>query len=53
MGKVQSHVKDQCNKVFTEERKTELKRGLSFFNERACIYKEIALLAKKRISICS
>ena len=46
MGKVQSHVKEQYNKVFTEERKAELKRGISYFNERACVYKEIALLNK-------
>ena len=47
MGKVQSHVKEQCDKLFTEDRKAELKRGLSFVSERACIFKEIALLSKR------
>eukprot|EP00112_Aurelia_sp_Birch-Aquarium-sp1_P018969 Seg4603.2 transcript_id=Seg4603.2/GoldUCD/mRNA.D3Y31 product="RING finger protein 141" protein_id=Seg4603.2/GoldUCD/D3Y31 len=46
MGKVQSHVTNTFHQVFTEERKLELKRGLSSFSERAVIFKEVALLKR-------
>ena len=46
MGKVQSHMVEKVNQAFTEERKTQIKKSFLYCKERACVFKEVALLTR-------
>lgn len=49
MGQIKSRVNQKCAEVFNGEKGAEFKRGLSYFNERACIFKEVTLLTKSKL----